>query len=68
MAMRQRANVNVSGGGSKVKYYMSLDFQHEDGLLNTEKLCYLNKQHPDLQLYVPEQHLLQVSPQPPRCQ
>ncbi len=39
MAMRQRANVNVSGGGSKVKYYMSLDFQHEDGLLNTEKLC-----------------------------
>ena len=35
MAMRQRANVNVSGGGSKVRYYMSLDFQHEDGLLNT---------------------------------
>ncbi len=37
MAMRQRANVNVSGGGSKVRYYMSLDFQHEDGLLNTSK-------------------------------
>ncbi len=35
MAMRQRGNVNVSGGGSKVRYYMSLDIQHEDGLLNT---------------------------------
>ena len=38
MAMRQRANVNVSGGGSKVRYYMSLDFQHEDGLINTDNL------------------------------
>ena len=38
MNMRQRANVNVSGGGSKVKYYMSLELQHEDGNLNTEKL------------------------------
>ncbi len=37
MAMRQRGNVNVSGGGSKVRYYMSLDVQHEDGLLNTDK-------------------------------
>lgn len=38
MATRQRGNVNVSGGGSKVKYYMSIDVQHEDGLLNSEKL------------------------------
>jgi TonB-linked SusC/RagA family outer membrane protein len=38
MAMRQRGNVNISGGGSKVKYYMSLDAQHEDGLLNTSKI------------------------------
>lgn len=37
MALRQRGNVNVSGGGSKVRYYMSLDIQHEDGLLNTSK-------------------------------
>lgn len=37
MSMRQHANINVSGGGSKVKYYMSLDFQHEDGNLNTKK-------------------------------
>ncbi len=48
MAMRQRANVNVSGGGSKVKYYMSLDFQHEDGLLNTEKLYSWNN---NIQIY-----------------
>ena len=38
MASRQRGNVNVSGGGSKVKYYMSIDIQHEDGLLNPDKL------------------------------
>lgn len=38
MAMRQRANVNVSGGGSKVKYYMSLEVNHEDGHYKTEKL------------------------------
>ena len=37
MAMRQRANINVSGGGSKVKYYMSLEATHDSGLLNTEK-------------------------------
>lgn len=35
--MRQRANVNISGGGSKVKYYMSLDVSHDSGLLNTGK-------------------------------
>lgn len=37
MSMRQRANVNISGGGSKVKYYMSLDVSHDSGLLNTGK-------------------------------
>ena len=37
MAMRQKANINVSGGGSKAKYYMSLEATHENGLLNTEK-------------------------------
>lgn len=35
--MRQRANLNVSGGGSKAKYYMSLEFQHENGLQKTDK-------------------------------
>ena len=38
MAMRQRANINVSGGGSKAKYYMSLEATDEDGLLNTKKV------------------------------
>ena len=38
MAMRQRANINVSGGGSKVKYYMSLEANHENGHYRTEKL------------------------------
>lgn len=38
MAMRQRANINVSGGGSKVKYYMSLEVNHENGHYRTEKL------------------------------
>lgn len=44
MAMRQRANVNVSGGGSKVKYYMSLDALHETGHYKTEKLYSWNNQ------------------------
>ncbi len=48
MASRQRGNVNVSGGGSKVKYYMSIDVQHEDGLLNSEKLYSWNN---NIQLY-----------------
>ena len=48
MASRQRGNVNVSGGGSKVKYYMSIDVQHEDGLLNTSKLYSWNN---NIQLY-----------------
>ncbi|MDE7335653.1 MAG: SusC/RagA family TonB-linked outer membrane protein, partial [Muribaculaceae bacterium] len=48
MASRQRGNVNVSGGGSKVKYYMAIDVQHEDGLLNSEKLYSWNN---NIQLY-----------------
>lgn len=38
MAMRQKANVSVSGGGSRVRYYMSLQASHDAGLLNTKKL------------------------------
>lgn len=37
-SMRQRVNVNVSGGADRVKYYMALDVQHEDGNFKTEKL------------------------------
>lgn len=38
MAMRQRANLSVSGGGAKVKYYMSIDARHENGLQKTDKV------------------------------
>ena len=38
MAINQRANVNLSGGGSKVTYYMSLNVNHDTGLLDSPKL------------------------------
>lgn len=38
MAMRQRANISVSGGGAKAKYYMAIDARHENGLQKTDKL------------------------------
>lgn len=38
MATSQRANVNVSGGGQKMTYYMSMQVNHDGGLLNTEDL------------------------------
>lgn len=37
MTMNQRANVNLSGGGSKVTYYMSLQANHDTGMLNVPK-------------------------------
>ncbi|MBR5043099.1 MAG: TonB-dependent receptor [Bacteroidales bacterium] len=33
-SMSQRANVNVSGGGSHVTYYMSLQMNHDGGILD----------------------------------
>lgn len=38
MAMSQRANINVQGGGSKATYYMSIQANHDSGLLNTKKV------------------------------
>lgn len=38
MATRQKASINVSGGGSKVKYYMALEVLHENGHYRTKKL------------------------------
>lgn len=38
MAMNQRVNVNVSGGASRVTYYMSLNVNHDTGLLNSPKI------------------------------
>ena len=36
-AMNQRANINVQGGGSKVTYYMSIQANHDTGLLDIPK-------------------------------
>lgn len=33
--MNERANINVQGGGSKVTYYMSLQANHDTGILNS---------------------------------
>lgn len=33
----ERANVNVSGGGSKITYYMSIQANHDTGMLNAPK-------------------------------
>lgn len=38
MAMNQRANINISGGGSRVTYYMSLNVNHDTGLLDSPKI------------------------------
>lgn len=37
MAMSQRANINIQGGGSKVTYYMSLNVSHDAGLIDSPK-------------------------------
>lgn len=37
-AMSQRINANLSGGGSKVTYYMSLNANHAAGLINSPKV------------------------------
>lgn len=36
-ALNQRANLNVQGGGNKASYYMSLNVNHDTGLLNSAK-------------------------------
>ena len=42
MNMNQRANGNISGGGSKASYYMSLQANHDTGLLDTKKVYSYN--------------------------
>lgn len=37
MTTNQRVNVNVQGGGAKVTYYMSLQANHDNGLLDIPK-------------------------------
>lgn len=38
MTMNQRANLNISGGGNKATYYMSIQANHDTGMLDTQKL------------------------------
>lgn len=38
----QRANINVQGGGSKVTYYMSLQANHDTGLMDAPDYYYNN--------------------------
>lgn len=38
MAMSQRANINVQGGGNKATYYMSIQLNHDSGILNSQKV------------------------------
>lgn len=35
--MNQRANVNISGGGNKATYYMSLNVNHDTGIVNAPR-------------------------------
>ena len=37
MTVNQRANINISGGGSRVSYYMSLQANHDNGMLDVPK-------------------------------
>lgn len=42
MNMNQRVNVNVSGGGSKATYYMSVQANHDTGILDIPKTYSFN--------------------------
>ena len=37
MNVNQRANINIQGGGNRVSYYMSLQFNHDTGIVNAPK-------------------------------
>lgn len=40
MALTHRANVNIQGGGDKATYYMSVQANHDEGLLQTTQKVY----------------------------
>lgn len=42
MAMSQRANINLQGGGSRVSYYMSFNVNHDAGLLDSPQIYSFN--------------------------
>lgn len=45
LTQSQRANINVTGGGSRVTYYMSLQMNHDSGALNVPKNYSLDNNH-----------------------
>lgn len=45
LTQSQRANVNITGGGSRVTYYMSLQANHDSGALNVPKNYSLDNNH-----------------------
>lgn len=45
LTQSQRANVNITGGGSGVTYYMSLQMNHDSGALDVPKNYSLNNNH-----------------------
>lgn len=45
LTQSQRANVNITGGGSMVTYYMSLQMNHDSGALDVPKNYSLNNNH-----------------------
>lgn len=40
MSLNHRANVNIQGGGDKATYYMSIQANHDEGLLRTHQRIY----------------------------
>lgn len=40
--MNQRANINIQGGGNRATYYMSLNFNHDSGIINAPEDYYFN--------------------------
>ena len=38
MSINHRANINIQGGGDRATYYMSVQANHDEGLLNTKKV------------------------------
>lgn len=40
MSLNHRANINIQGGGDKATYYMSVQANHDEGLLRTHQRIY----------------------------
>lgn len=61
-AANQRANINISGGGQKVTYYMSLNVNHDTGLLDSPKYYSWNNNINNLAYNFQNNILVKVTP------